>query len=877
MLLADLFITLKAELLTTNTPIPLYKQTIKDAREQLNILFEAGEPVEQLVLALSDLIDHILIYLWQQNFAEVVELSLIAVGGYGRQELHPYSDIDLLILLSEEPNPENAEKLQAFITLLWDIGLDIGQSVRTLEECDIEANKDITVATNLIEARFLSGNHDLFKQMKTDVNTDKTWTSAAFFKAKMREQQARHQRFGETAYNLEPNIKENSGGLRDIQMIGWVVKRHFNVDHISELVKQHFLTADEYQILIDGQKYLWKIRFALHIQANKREDRLTFEYQKILAKQFGFESDEKNQAVEYLMQDYYRTVMALNRLNEILLQYFAENLLNKDKEALPCVINRRFQSINGYLDIRYPEVFEKRPLALLEIFLIRQQYELKGIRANAIRALLANLDLIDTDFRQSIQAQSLFMEILRQSSGVTTELKRMNRYGVLARYIEDFGHIVGRMQYDLFHMYTVDAHTLFLVRNLRRFTLVENSKTYELAHKVSQQIPKLELLYLAGLFHDIGKGRGGDHANIGAEMAYKFARLHQFSDYDSHLLKWLVKSHLLMSHVAQRQDIGDPEVIQAFAQQIVEPARLNYLYLLTVADIMATNPKRWNPWVGTLMGSLYVTTKAALVRGLDNPQAQNELIQLKHKQAKTALIEKGYTNETINLLWLKFSVDYFLNATPEEIIWQSDLVLNAKKQRPLIEIKQKTSRNCSDIFICSNDAKNVFANTCTVFARLGLNILGAQIETVSDDCATNSFMVLENNGELIESEARVEQIIEALKEGLKTTDLIEMQINPYAINKERHFETDTKIKFYQDERNQRTVLYLSTTDKPNLLSAIGQAFSECDIQLISAKITNIGTKIEDTFFITDNQNRPIIDQSLQQKLEQLIVQKIAGI
>ncbi len=862
--------------LDANKPlIPTYKQGIKSARQILANHFEQKEEIRLLVRHLADFMDQLLIQLWQNQMQESQQMSLIAVGGYGRQELHPFSDIDLLFLLEKEPNPAEVEALQGFITLLWDIGLDVGQSVRTLAECKTESAKDITVITTLMEARLLDGNNAFFKRLKEIAFAEDIWTSHTFFKGKMTEQTARHQRFGDSAYNLEPNIKENPGGLRDIQMIGWVVKRHFGADRIRDLIKVGFLTETEYQTLAQGRDDLWRIRFALHILANKREDRLTFEYQRKLAKQFGYQSDEKNQAVEYLMQAYYRTVKSLNRLNVILLQHFSETLLDQNKNAIPCLINRRFQMTKGYLEVRNKQTFIRYPLALLEIFLLLQQDKhIKGLRASTIRLLLAHLHLIDPQFRHSIQAKSLFMEILRQPYGVAKSLKKMNRYGILERYIPDFKHIVGRMQYDLFHIYTVDEHTLVLVRNLEQFTQKLALASFPLAHRVSQSIPKLELLYLAGLFHDIGKGRGGSHADIGEKMALTFCEAHQFSLYDTNLVRWLVKNHLLMSHVAQRQDIGDPEIIQAFAEQVADITRLNYLYLLTVADICATNPKRWTAWVSSLMSALYNNTKQALQRGLTNPQPQNELIQLKQSEAKKALIGQGFDNQQINLLWMRFSVDYFLHTMPDEIIWQSQTILQPKQQRPIVKIRSNQSRQCSEIFICSADARHLFATISTILANLALNILNAQIETISEDCATNNFMVLNQEGKMIEDENQLVQIQQQIINGLKAPETVKIKPSRLAVNQEKNFQSPTKIHFQQDEANQRTILYLTTTNKTGLLAMIGRAFAELSIQLISAKISSIGNKAENTFYITDSENRPIFEKTVLDKIAETIKNNI---
>jgi len=521
------------------------------------------------------------------------------------------------------------ENIEQLLTFLWDIGLEVGQSVRSVDECVEQAKQDITVTTNIMESRLLAGNQELLDQMREATSPKNIWPSDQFFKGKWEEQKLRYAKFDDTATNLEPNLKEGPGGLRDIQTVGWVAKRYFGCNTMHGLVEHNFLTESEYETLMEGRFLLWKIRFALHLLTGRREDRLLFDYQRALAQEFGFVDQEHSLAVEQFMQRYYRTAIRIERLNERLLQLFEEAILLENHPAEILSINKRFQARNGFLEVTKDNVFRRYPFALLEIFLLLQLYpELKGVRAS-----------------------------IRQSNGVTSELRRMKRYGILSTYLPVFSNIVGRMQYDLFHVYTVDEHTLFVVRNLRRFAVATRVHEFPLCSDIISRQPKPELLYLAGLFHDIAKGREGDHSTMGAKDAWEFCKKHGLSTYDSKLVAWLVRNHLLMSMTAQRQDTSDPEVIYNFAKKMGTIARLDHLYLLTVADTRATDPKKWNSWKESLLKDLYTATLRTMLRGLERPHDINELVQEKQLDASEELQLAGLTTEDINNLWITLSTE----------------------------------------------------------------------------------------------------------------------------------------------------------------------------------------------------------------------------
>ncbi|EXJ15012.1 [protein-PII] uridylyltransferase [Imhoffiella purpurea] len=858
-------------------PIATYKSRLKSGCNDLYHQFDLGIPIAALVRERSDLIDAVLCELWEHHLGpNPEEAALIAVGGYGRQELQPASDIDILILMA--PDAELTRPLEQLVTCFWDIGLEIGHSVRTVADCVSEASNDVTVMTNLLEARLLSGSETLFQEMRAATAPEHIWDSERFFAAKAAEQRARWHKYGETAYNLEPNIKENPGGLRDIQMIGWVAKRHFDAETLHDLVGHGFLTEHEHQALVGGQTLLWRIRFSLHRLTGRREDRLLFDYQRTLAKQFGFCDGANNLAVEQFMQQYYRTVQELNRLNEMLLQLFREAILLHDDVGPPVPINKRFQSRSGYLEVTSPSVFRRYPIALLEVFHILQtRPELEGVRASTIRLIRENRHRIDDDFRADLRARSLFMEIFRESNGLTHAIRRMNRYGVLAAYIPAFANIVGRMQYDLLHVYTVDEHTLTLVRNLRRFTIPKHDDEFPLCSAVGRRIPKLELLYLGGLFHDIAKGRGGDHSTLGARDAWDFCRLHGLSEFDSRLVAWLVEHHLVMSMTAQRKDISDPEVVQSFAELIGDPNRLDYLYLLTVADARATNPERWNSWIDALLRELYYATRRALLRGLDNPQAQDELISQKQAESMRLVARYGGDPSACNALWLKFSLDFFLHNSPDEIAWQTRQILSADPtHQPLVVIRPVTARGGTEIFIYTRDRANLFARTTATLDQMGLDVMDARVMTTDDGMAVNSYQVLDQDGEPVENELHMEEIRSNL-----TASIMEQGESPIRVARTvprrlRHFPIETRINFSADEPNHRTIMRLTTLDRPGLLAEVGAVFQQCGIRLQNAKIATVGAEVDDVFFITTEDDTPITCETALACLRREIHDRLEG-
>jgi [protein-PII] uridylyltransferase len=849
----------------------LCRRFLVDAQRSLVERFLAGADIEELIHARSWLVDQVVTRCWSQVVHDVCA-ALVAVGGYGRRELLPGSDVDIMILLEQGEDPQANAQIERFLMLLWDIGLEVGHSVRTLDDCTEQARLDITVATNLMEARLLLGPETLFRDMRERIGPHHIWPAPEFFAAKLAEQKARYARFDDAMYNLEPNVKEGPGGLRDAQMIAWIYKRHFGSSTLHDLIARGFITGSEYQMLMDRQRFLWKVRFGLHVINGRREDRLLFDHQRRLAEQFGYQDSEHALAVERFMKDYYRTIQQLSRLNEMLLQLFKEVILLASEPAQATPINRRFQARRGFLEVTNERVFKRYPFALLELFLLMQQHsELSGVSAATIRLVRDHRHLIDDKFRDDIRARSLFMEIFRQPRGLTHELRRMNRYGVLAAYHPAFANIVGQMQHDLFHTYTVDEHTLFLVRNLRRFFVPKFVLEFPLCSRIASTIPKPELLYLAGYFHDIAKGRGGDHSRLGAEDARVFLSHHGLSEYDRNLVAWLVENHLLMSQTAQRRDISDPEVINDFARHVSDRRRLDYLYLLTVADIRATNPTLWNTWKDALLKELYGATRQALRRGLENPLHRDELILDIKTTALGGLTVRGVDQDLLRELWEDMPEEYFLRHNAEEVMWHALTILDDDDIDGVhIDLCAQTDRGGSALFIYAPLSERLFSRTTALLDQLGLTITDARIITTRRHYAIDTYLLLNADGEPILDPYQGQELLTLLQEELTRPDDAPTRVARPAPRRVRHFKVATEVRFHNDEANQRTIVELYATDYPGLLSRVGRVFHAARVQLQNAKIATFGSQAEDVFYVT-GPDGGLLTESQQQELSRQLV------
>lgn len=854
--------------------LSILKQAVIQGNEVLKEHFTQNHKVYQVVYGRSLFVDLIIRQVSSIKFENLLqEISIIAVGGYGRGELHPHSDVDLMILLPTDHAKEYDSAIEQFLMLLWDIKLEIGHSVRTIDECIDEASKDITVITNITESRLLTGSTQLYSDMLDATSTKNIWDSKTFFESKLEEQHIRHIKFESSAFKLEPNIKECHGGLRDIQMIGWVAKRHFGANRLSELVEHDFLTEEEYLALKDGEELLWNIRASLHFLTGRREDRLLFDFQRDLALEYGFEDGPNNLAIESFMQRYYRTVMELERLNEMLLQLLKEAILFTDQTTEPQVINTRFEIIHGFISARSNDVFTKTPTALLEIFLLLElNNEILGVRAETIRLIRENTHLIDDEFRQSEQAKELFISIISAPEGVTHELRRMNRYGILAAYVPAFEAIVGRMQYDLFHAYTVDEHTLSVIRNLRRFSAAEFLHEYPLCSAVFNHLPKPELIYLAGLFHDIAKGRGGDHSTLGAVDALDFCLQHNISETDSELVSWLVKNHLIMSTTAQRKDISDPDIVNDFANHVKNQIQLDYLYLLTVADIRGTNPTTWNSWKDSLLAELYNKTSVVLRLGIQTSVSIDKSIRQSQQSSLNLLAKAGFTPEQTDQIWQQFSNEYFLRYTPDEIARHLSMILKSKsKKLPLIDFEPQTDKGTIEVAIYAKNQDGEFAKTTSALEQLGLNIVDAFIMTSNDEKnILEIFHVLNETTDPARMAYKLEETHSMLTKAVNNNETPHPHTSHRTPRTHKHFSVPTEVKFANEQIKNKSIIEISSTDKAGLLARISRAFVETEIRVHSARIATMGEKAEDLFHITDLNNQPITDPEQQKLITQTL-------
>lgn len=857
------------------------KQAIKHHNNYLKETFSPDKPILDFLHAKSLFVDKALSMLWNRFITQNTEnFALIAVGGYGRQEMFPHSDIDILLLFHDQTPEQDKQQLSKLCTFLWDIGLKLGLSVRSTSECIQACSDDQTILTNLMESRHLAGNAELLSDFNTQLTKLRPWSSKDFYDAKIAEQQLRYTKYHNTVYNLEPNIKEGPGGLRDLQILGWVFKHHYHCKTLSELTQHNFLPLAEYEELYAAQELLWKIRFALHLLTDRCEDRLLFDYQRDIASLFGFTEQQNNAGIEQFMQHYFKTVMQLERLNEMLLQLFNEYCLPHDGKAYQAkVINQRFDSIAGYIAARSATTFQTHPHALLEIFILLQKTpSLKGIRATTIRLIRSNLHLIDDNFRKDPENRQIFINILHQPRGITTVLRRMNRYGLLPTYLPGFANIVARMQYDLFHIYTVDEHTMFVIRNLRRFALAKHNNELPFCNDIFLLIPKPHILYIAGLFHDIAKGKKGDHSELGQVIAEQFCIDHNISEHDTLLICWLVKNHLIMSSTAQHKDLSDPEVIHEFSTKVSKAENLNYLYLLTVADIRATNPKLWTSWKDSLLKELYTATLNALRRGLENPINQQDTINETKAEARKELIRKGLSESSIGKVWQHISSDYFLRYYSNEIIWHTIAIKNCSEQDlPLVLLRPQNQRGSAEIFIYARDQQEgyIFSNTTAALDKLGLTILDARIISTQNQYALNSFQVLEQSGEPISDLRRELHICATVNQQLHGQSSRQVLNINHPSRQAEYFPIATKAHFRQDPQNRHHTLELVTTDHPGLLSKLGRLFRKYHFNLLNAKITTIGSRAEDMFTLT-TQDRQLISPEQQQSFIDELKQLLAN-
>ena len=834
----------------TQTPlrevILRHKTALQEKQGEIKTCFLQDGDVLNALAARSALIDDILSTLLDELDLQN-EVTFCAVGGYGRGELWPGSDIDLLILLPCAPGNELGSRLEQLVSVFWDIGLEIGHSVRTVEECLEEAANDLTVQTALVEARHLAGDRWLFDKMRSAFMA--RLDPQSFFHAKRIEQDERYLRYQESPYSLEPNCKESPGGLRDLQSILWIAQAAGYGSSWSDLHLHGLITERESLGLARRDLFLKRLRLHLHLQAGRREDRLLFDHQTALAEKLGFEATPERRASERLMQEYYRTAKAIMQLNTILLQNLGAAIFPAP-DLPPEPISASFQNSHQLLDVVHENVFSENPQCIFEAFLLMQAHdELKGMTARTIRALWRARLLVNESFREDPVNQGNFVRLFKAPRGVLHEMRRLNQFEILGNYLPNFGAIVGQMQHDLFHIYTVDQHILRVLRNLRRFSETEFSHEYPFCSQLICYFEKPWVLYVAALFHDIAKGRGGSHSELGAIDASEFCTRHAIDTEDAELISWLVLHHLTMSTVAQKKDISDPDVIADFAAVVGDERHLTALYLLTVADIRATSPKVWNGWKGQLLESLYHQTLRQFNSGGATPKRQG-IIQEHQEEAIRLLRYHAIPDNAQNEFWQQLDTAYFVRHGSEEIAWHARaLHYRTAPDTPVVKARLNRNGEGIEVMVYTLDQRDLFARMAGFFSRAGYSIMDAKIHTTRHGYALDSFMLLDLSGR--ESDRDMISYIEH-----ELTDRLVRQGEPEApatgrlSRQVRHFPIQPQVTIQADEKDQNYVLSVSAADRPGLLYTVAMTLAAHGANLQTAKIATLGERVEDTFLIS---------------------------
>lgn len=861
-------------------PIAPFKETIKAALANLQVHQNDGVSSADLIDKFTWMIDELVCIVWNHYHAQCAKgkkVELIAVGGYGRGELHPKSDVDLLILLGDNDYDGISEFVERFIRMLWDIGLEIGHSVRSNKDCIKEARGDITIMTNLLEARHLAGTDGLLSTLDAKIRGARTWSPGVFFNGKIDEQTARHKQFQDTAYSLEPNIKESPGGLRDLQTILWVYNRHYGVKSFREMNEHGLIDDNEYRILIRARNILWKMRAGLHLITNRHEDRLLFDTQRQLADEFGYVDNNARLAVEQLMKRFYRTAKDVIYLNELLLANYRITNSKRFKLAVGRTIDENFVLRSKLIEQRDPDLFSKQPIQMLKLFTLMQEHKITGIHPDTVRSIRTNLELVNNQFRSEAEAKKLFLSMFKHEGiGLTNALARMNAYGLLGAYLPAFGAIVGQMQHDLFHVYTVDGHTLKVMENLTR--LRKYPDEFPIASEILSALYKPERLFIGALFHDIAKGRGGDHSELGEPEAYEFCISHGLTEYDAKLVGWLVLNHLRMSHFSQRRDTSDPDVIKEFADMVGDQEYLDNLYLLTLADIRGTSPKVWNAWKGQLLLDLYVATRAALRQGVSEPLNADEHVADDKQGALELLREqiggKAINETTLNQFWNTLPKDYFIRNEPYYIAWHAgSLIKSSAINVPLVSVRFSERLQANMFFVFAPETNRLLTQVTGSFDALELNIIEARLQLTNNGFALYTFNAVAPEQEMAVKRDYMRHLESKLRDLILEHDQGDVISRRNTSRALKHFPIKPSVRFLFNN-DSYTAMEVIAQDQPGLLHNVAVILRVHNMILLSARIATFGERAEDVFYIRHGDHSAVTDHKILSTLEKQICEAL---
>jgi [protein-PII] uridylyltransferase len=827
----------------------------------------------RLLKALARHVDASLTDLWD-HAGMPAGAALVAVGGYGRGELFPHSDVDVLVLLQRGQSADALRaSIEGFITACWDIGLEIGSSVRTVDECLDEAARDVTVQTALLESRLVCGTRRVFNQFREA--SMQALDAKAFLRAKTLEMQQRHVKYEGTPYALEPNCKESPGGLRDLQVVIWVARGAGLGRTWAELAANGLVTPFEVSQLNKHEGTLRLIRARLHGVAGRREDRLVFDLQTAVADSFGYKATKGQRSSEVLMHRYYWAAKAVTQLNQILMMNIEERI-NGSEAAPSRPVTARFLDRAGMLEVARDDLYLENPHAILETFLVFAQTPgMQGLSSRTLRALYNARNVMDARFRHDRINRELFMEVLRQPKGLTHAFRLMNQTSVLGRYLWVFRRIVGRMQHDLFHVYTVDQHILMVLRNVRRFFIPEHAHEYPFCSQLASQWPEPWLLYVAALFHDVAKGRGGDHSELGATEARRFCRDHGIGREDTQLIEFLVLHHLTMSRMAQKEDLSDPDVISGFAKLVGSERRLTALYLLTVADIRGTSPKVWNAWKGKLLEDLYRLTLRALGGSRPNLDAE---IEARKQEAQQNLALHAALPGTEAPLWKTLEVSYFARHDAADIAWHArSLWRHVESAAPIVRARSSPVGDGLQVLVYCPDRADLFARICGYFDGAGFSILDAKIHTTRAGYALDTFQLVATRLGA-DSPGAYRDLISLVEtqasKALASSGPLPEPSRGRVSRRVRSFPVVPRVTLHPDERAQRWLLTVSASDRSGLLYAVARVLERNHINLQLAKVTTLGERVEDTFLV----DGPALQQpKAQLRIESELLDAVAAV
>ena len=852
---------------------------IKTGREYLSFLeerlvnfFNEGYSIAALLDYRTHYVDEMMRSLYEHfELNNLPKLAMIAVGGYGRGELFLKSDIDLLIVSQDKLSEEAQEQISSFISYLWDLKLDIGSSVRTIDECLEKVNADLTICTNLLENRFLCGDYKVYEFLLNTISKDSTWNTKRFFHAKVAEELERHHAYKDTSYALEPDLKQNPGGIRDIHVMQWIANFHFQAKTPEDMLNLGFLSQEEYEELIESRDVLYQVRYALHVCTRREDNRLSLDCQPSVAQLLGYVGNS-NEQVETMMRDLYRTLRRIRELNSMALQLEVLRITGHLGDDETQFINNDFIRRGPLIDVTSRDVFENDKSKMLEIFYLMAKHpEVVGLHVNALRLLRRTRRSLTNYLVEIPECRTIFKSILDDPKAASTAFPLMHEHRVLSAYMPSWEKIEGLSQFDMFHLYTVDEHTIRVIKN---FESLSHSKdqSFTLFKHVYSQLSNPEILVVAGLLHDIAKGQGGHHAQLGAGEALYFCQLHRYTLYQTRLVSWLVYNHLMMSSTAQRRDINDPQVVNEFSKKVQDEEHLNLLYCLSVADICATNDREWNSWKDIVFKQLYFSTRQALRHGLEMPH--DIKLHANENQELAIKYMRDLNEQDIRTYWSYFKPEYFIYYTPQEIAWHTRNILTFRvEDHPLILFAQhKNTATEMLIFFREHNPKFNFAYLAYIMAQKRLSIQSAQFirNKLNQSICTLKFQ--SQMGGCIDNE-RLHSIRMAIIKGINEEPSLERIAKLRDNSKKQIFKIPTGVNYLEDHTNEATNLEISALDQPGLLAKIGIIFDKFNLLVRSSRITTTGERADDFFSVTDRQGRPLSERT-KDKLEQALIEAL---